>query len=173
VLTQLLLSHTTTSDERRGERPSDPSERRGERPSAREAIHSSPLASIFYISPACAAGSLLGALLFERAALASPAFRSLSTFGCALLLPVCAVACGVFTLLMCEYALVSLTSSLSLSVLGTALTKLLMASDGVPPDGAPPDGAPSDCAPHQVLGVLKEMATLLIASVVLGDQVGL
>jgi hypothetical protein len=67
VLTQLLLSHTTTSDERRGERPSDPSERRGERPSdpserrgerpsAREAIHSSPLASIFYISPACAAG---------------------------------------------------------------------------------------------------------------------
>lgn len=136
MLTQLLLSHTTTSDERRGERPSDPSERRGERPSAREAIHSSPLASIFYISPACAAGSLLGALLFERAALASPAFCSLSTFGSALLLPVCAVACGVFTLLMCEYALVSLTSSLSLSVLGTALTKLLMASDGVPPDGA-------------------------------------
>ena len=69
---------------------------------------------------------------------------------------------------MCEYALVSLTSSLSLSVLGTALTKLLMASDGVPPDGVP-----SDCAPHQVLGVLKEMATLLIASVVLGDQVRL
>jgi hypothetical protein len=33
--------------------------------------------------------------------------------------------------------------------------------------------APSDCAPHQVLGVLKEMATLLIASVVLGDQVRL
>ena len=81
VLTQLLLSHTTTSDERRGkrlsdtserrgERLSDTSERRGERLSAREAIHSGPLASVFYISPACAAGSLLGALLFERAPLA-------------------------------------------------------------------------------------------------------
>ena len=70
VLTQLLLSHTTTRDERRGERLSDTSERRGERLSAREAIHSGPLASVFYISPACAAGSLLGALLFERAPLA-------------------------------------------------------------------------------------------------------
>ena len=70
VLTQLLLSHPTTSDERRGERLSDTSERRGEHLSAREAIHSGPLASVFYISPACAAGSLLGALLFERAPLA-------------------------------------------------------------------------------------------------------
>ena len=33
--------------------------------------------------------------------------------------------------------------------------------------------APSDCDPHQVLGVLKEMATIIIASVVLGDQVRL
>ena len=35
---------------------------------------------------------------------------------------------------MCEYALVSLTSSLFLSVLSTALMKLLIASDGLPPD---------------------------------------
>jgi hypothetical protein len=67
VLTQLLLSHTTTS-----------AERRGERLSAREAIHASPLASIFYISPACAAGSLLGALLFERAALMSAVISLMS-----------------------------------------------------------------------------------------------
>ena len=109
VLTQMLLSHTI----------------------AGTALHSGPLSSVYYISPSCAFGSLVGALVSEREAFSAPLLQSVE-----LLLPVAAIACGVFVLLMCEYALVSLTSSLSLSV----------------------------------LGVLKELTTILVASLYLGDE---
>ncbi len=49
--------------------------------------------------------------------------HSLDEFAGALLLPVSAVASGVFVLLLCEYALVSLTSSLSLSVRATRIER--------------------------------------------------
>ncbi len=78
---------------------------------------SSPLLSIYYVSPACAAASLLGTLLLERRVLRRPEFHH-RVLGAQLAAYVAVVSVLVFCLLYCEFGLVRLSSSLSLSVFG-------------------------------------------------------
>ena len=80
--------------------------------------HRSPLASIYYTAPACAACSAAGALLLERRALLLEPSVDLAFVREELLWFNVLLASLVFTLLFCEFGLVRLTSSLALSLLG-------------------------------------------------------
>ena len=99
--------------------------------------HRSPVASIYYVTPACALCSAAAAWLLERRALMASTEEVLTFIRGELLLYNCAIGLLVFVLLFCEFGLVRLTSSLSLSVLGVA----------------------------------KELMTILVAAYTRGDQI--
>lgn len=76
-----------------------------------------PLGSVLYMSPVCAMTALLLTLICEQHLVESPVLHD-STLLSELLVLLLVVAVLVFVLLMAEFALVQLTSSLSLSILG-------------------------------------------------------
>ena len=106
-----------------------------EPPSALLSRHSHPLGSVMYISPVTAICALVPALAFESEILESP-FLSSAELSLQLLAFLTIVSSLVFVLLLAEFWLVKLTSSLTLSI----------------------------------LGILKELLTILLAAVTRGDH---
>ena len=93
----------------------------------------SPVTPIYYVTPACTLTSASAAWLFEHRALRSLLMREQKAVDFVYTeLPVYVIGVGslIFVLLFCEFALVRLTSSLSVSVLGVAkeLVTILVAA---------------------------------------------
>ena len=97
--------------------------------------HVNPLGSVLYVSPVCALMGLLCSVALETDIVDSPFWRD-GQLALQLLAFLLTVALLVFVLLLAEFCLVQLTSSLSLSV----------------------------------LGILKELCTILLAGLVRGDR---
>lgn len=97
--------------------------------------HVNPLGSVLYVSPVCALMGLLCSVALETDIVDSPFWRE-GQLALQLLAFLLTVALLVFVLLLAEFCLVQLTSSLSLSV----------------------------------LGILKELCTILLAGLVRGDR---
>ena len=95
----------------------------------------SPLATILRISPVCAAAGLGLSVSFEGAGLVHSPFLHAPELAAELVAYISAVAALVFLLLLAEFALVGLTSSLTLSI----------------------------------FGILKELATIALSALLLGD----
>ena len=78
----------------------------------------SPLSSMFYVTPACAVASGVAAFILERHTVLDSPYLMRPALRAELTWYVAATGTLVFILLFCEFGLVRLTSSLSLSVFG-------------------------------------------------------
>ena len=79
---------------------------------------SSPLSSMYYVTPACAVASGVAAVVMEASEVSASPYLTSHRLRVELYWYVAAVGALVFVLLFCEFGLVRLTSSLSLSVFG-------------------------------------------------------
>ena len=132
ALTQLLVhmgKHTIT---RGGGDGSAGGSNRHTRDEARRALDrsASPLSAMFYVTPACAIASGAAAFIMERHNVAISPYLLRSRLRYELCWYVGATGTLVFILLFCEFGLVRLTSSLSLSVFGVLkeLITIILAS---------------------------------------------